>query len=162
MVEKTFNFIVPGGKATGGPPIGPALGALGVNIMSIVNKINEETAEYDGLPVPVDVILDTDTKAFKIKVGMLTTFALITQALGISKGSGNPNTNYVGDMTMEQVIGVAKKKRQGLFAASLMTAVKEIVGSCQSMGVTIDGKPAGEVQTMISTGAYDSVLVEAN
>jgi len=162
MVEKTLNFIVPGGKATGGPPIGPALGPLGVNIMAIVSKINEETAEFDGLPVPVDVILDTDTKAFKIKVGMLTTFALITQSLGISKGSGNPNTNYVGDMTMEQVISVAKKKRQGLFAASLMTAVKEIVGSCQSMGVTIEGKPAGEVQTMISTGAYDSVLVEAN
>ena len=162
MVEKVLNFIVPGGKATGGPPIGPALGPLGVNIMAIVSKINEETAEFDGLPVPVDVILDTDTKAFKIKVGMLTTFALITQSLGISKGSGNPNTNYVGDMTMEQVISVAKKKRQGLFAASLMTAVKEIVGSCQSMGVTIEGKPAGEVQTMISTGAYDSVLVEAN
>jgi len=162
MVEKTLNFIVLGGKATGGPPIGPALGPLGVNIMSIVNKINEETAEYDGLPVPVDVILDTDTKAFTIKVGMLTTFALITQSLGISKGSGTPNTNYVGDMTMEQVISVANKKRQGLFAASLMTAVKEIVGSCQSMGVTIEGKPAGEVQTMISTGAYDSVLVEAN
>jgi len=162
MVERALNFIVPGGKATGGPPIGPALGPLGVNIMAIVSKINEETAEFDGLPVPVDVILDTDTKAFKIKVGMLTTFALITQSLGISKGSGNPNTNYVGDMTMEQVISVAKKKRQGLFAASLMTAVKEIVGSCQSMGVTIEGKPAGEVQTMISTGAYDSVLVEAN
>ncbi len=161
MVEKILNFIVSGGKATGGPPIGPALGPLGVNIMSIVNKINEVTAEYNGLPVPVDVILDTDTKAFTIKVGMLTTFALITQTLEISKGSGTPNTNYVGDMTMDQVISVAKKKRPGLFAASLMTAVKEIVGSCQSMGVTVEGKPAGEVQTMISSGAYDSVLVEA-
>jgi len=161
MVDKTFNFIVPGGKATGGPPIGPALGPIGVNIMSIVNKINEETAEYDGLPVPVDVIIDTDTKDFKIKVGMLATFALITQTLGISKGSGAPNTDFVGDMTMEQVISVANKKRQGLFAASLKTAVKEIVGSCQSMGVTVEGKSAGEVQTLIKNGEYDSVLVEA-
>lgn len=161
MVEKTFNFIVSGGKATGGPPIGPALGPLGVNIMFIVNKINEETAEYNGLPVPVDVILDTDTKDFKIKVGMLATFALITQTLGITKGSSTPNTTYVGDLTMEQVISVAKRKRQGLFAASLKTAVKEIVGSCQSMGVTVEGKHASEVQTLIKNGEYDSVLVEA-
>ena len=62
---------------------------------------------------------------------------------------------------MDQVISIAKKKRQGLFAASLMTAVKEIVGSCQSMGVTIEGKPAREVQSMISSGEYNSVLVEA-
>jgi len=71
MVEKTFNFIVNGGKATGGPPIGPALGPMGVNIMAIVNKINEETAEYDGLPVPVDVVVDTDTREFSVSVGFL-------------------------------------------------------------------------------------------
>ncbi|TFH13507.1 50S ribosomal protein L11, partial [Candidatus Bathyarchaeota archaeon] len=61
MVEKTLNFIVNGGKATGGPPIGPALGPMGVNIMAIVNEINKQTAEYGGLPVPVDVTIDTDT-----------------------------------------------------------------------------------------------------
>ena len=89
MVDKTFNFIVNGGQATGGPPIGPALGPLGVNIMQIVNKINEETSEYQGLPVPVDIIIDTDTREFEVQVGMLTTFALISQATGIKKGSGS-------------------------------------------------------------------------
>jgi large subunit ribosomal protein L11 len=161
MVEKTFNFIVNGGKASGGPPIGPALGPLGVNIMQIVNEINAQTAEYDGLPVPVDVIIDTDTRAFEVKVGMLTTFALISQATGIEKGSGNPNTDFVGNLTFEQLIDVAKKKRQGIYAASLKTAVREVLGTCQSAGVTVDGKFAKDVQDEIVAGAYDDQLVEA-
>ena len=161
MVQRTFNFIVNGGEATGGPPIGPALGPLGVNIMAIVNKINEETAEYQGVPVPVDIIIDTDSKVFTVKVGMLSTFALITQALGISKGSQTPNTDFVGDLTFDQLLDVARRKREGVLAASLKAAVREIVGSCQSMGVTVDGQPAGEVQALIGSGEYDSRLSEA-
>ena len=70
MVKKTFNFLVNGGKATGGPPIGPAIGPMGVNIMQIVNVINDKTAEYDGLPVPVELIIETDDKSFEVKVGI--------------------------------------------------------------------------------------------
>jgi large subunit ribosomal protein L11 len=158
MVEKTFNFIVNGGKATGGPPIGPALGPMGVNIMSIVNDINAQTAEYDGLPVPVDVIIDTDTKVFSVKVGMLTTFALISQATGLEKGSGEPNSKFVADISFDKLIGVAKKKRAGIYAASLKTAVREVLGTCQSAGVTIDGRPAKEVQQAIKSGEYDVEL----
>jgi large subunit ribosomal protein L11 len=161
MVEKTFNFIVNGGEATGGPPIGPALGPLGVNIMTIVNKINEETAEYKGVPIPVDISIDTDTKEFTVKVGMLSTFALITQALGIQKGSQTPNTDFVGDLTFDQLLEIARRKRDGLFSASLKAAVREIVGSCQSMGVTIDSQPAGEIQAQIGSGEYDPRLAEA-
>ncbi|MGD2200078.1 MAG: 50S ribosomal protein L11 [Candidatus Bathyarchaeota archaeon] len=160
MVEKTFNFIVNGGEASGGPPIGPALGPLGVNIMQIVAKINEETADYKGVPIPVDVTIDTDTKEFEVKTGMLSTFALITQFLEVSKGSSTPNVDYIGDLTIDQVVDIAKKKWDGLFAVSLKSAVKEIVGSCQSMGVTIEGQHAKTVQEMISTGVYDSKLAE--
>ncbi len=161
MVEKTFNFIVNGGEATGGPPIGPALGVLGVNIMAVVATINEMTAEYKGVPVPVDVTIDTDTKEHTVKVGMLSTFALVTQALSIGKGSSNPNTDYVGDLTFEQLMNIAKRKREGLLSASLKSAAKEIVGSCQSMGVTIDGNLASQTQVMIRSGEYDSQLAEA-
>jgi large subunit ribosomal protein L11 len=160
MVEKTFNFIVNGGEATGGPPIGPALGPLGVNIMAIVNKINEETSEYKGVPVPVDVTIDTDSREFTVKVGMLSTFALITQALGIAKGSSTPNTDYVGDLTFNQVVNIARRKRDGLFAASLKSAVKEIIGSCQSMGVTVEGQSGKFIQDQISMGEFDSQLIE--
>jgi large subunit ribosomal protein L11 len=161
MVEKTLNFIVNGGKATGGPPIGPALGPMGVNIMAIVNEINAQTVEYDGLPVPVDITIDTDTREFNVKVGMLTTFALISQASGISKGSGEPNSNYVADLDFEQLIGIAKKKRQGIYAATLKSAVREVLGTCQSSGVTIEGRPAKEVQEAIKAGEFDTQLTES-
>lgn len=160
MVDKTFNFIVNGGQATGGPPIGPALGPLGVNIMAIVGEINKQTAEYNGTPVPVDVIIDTDSRAFKVKVGMLSTFALITQALEIKKGSGTPNKSYVGDLPFDQLVSIAKKKMQGIYASSLKAATKEVLGTCQSMGVTVEGKSAKEMQNLISKGDYDSKLLE--
>jgi large subunit ribosomal protein L11 len=160
MVEQKFNFIVNGGAATGGPPIGPALGPTGVNIMQVVNKINEETAEYKGLPVPVDVTIETDTRTFTVEVGMLTTFALISQVTGITKGSQTPNTNFVADMSFDDLVGIAKKKRPGIYAASLKTAVREILGTCQSAGVTVDGRPAKEVQDAIVAGDYDSQLAE--
>jgi len=158
MVEQKFNFIVNGGKATGGPPIGPALGPTGVNIMQVVAKINEETAEYDGLPVPVDVTIETDTRTFTVVVGMLTTFALISQVTGIKKGSQTPNTNFVADMSFADLIGIAKKKRAGIYAANLKNAVKEVLGTCQSAGVTVDGRPAGEVQEAIRAGEFDAQL----
>jgi large subunit ribosomal protein L11 len=161
MVEKSFNFIVNGGKATGGPPIGPALGPMGVNIMAIVNEINAQTKEYDGLPVPVDVVIDTDTKKYTVKVGMLTTFALISQTAKLDKGSGTPNTAYVADITMDQLVSIAKKKRAGLYAATLKTAVREVLGTCQSAGVTVEGLPAKDVQDAIKAGEFDEKLAEA-
>lgn len=160
MVEKRFNFIVPGGGATGGPPIGPALGPMGVNIMQIVAEINKQTGEYKGTPVPVDVFIDTDTREFKVKVGMLSTFALLTQAVGVSKGSGTPHSAKVGDLAFADLVSVAKKKKAGLYAASLKAAAREVLGTCVSMGVTVDGKPAKEVQELIKSGAYDAQLKE--
>ena len=161
MVEMSFNFIVNGGEATGGPPIGPALGPLGVNIMQIVNKINEKTAEYNGTPVPVEVVIDTDTKSFQVKVGMLSTFALLTQTLGIKKGSPNPNSDFVGDLTFSQLMNIARRKREGLFAASQKTAVKEVLGTCQSAGVTVEGFNAKVMQQRIDSGEYDKQLQES-
>ena len=158
MVQKTFNFIVSGGEATGGPPIGPALGPLGINIMGVVNKINELTAEYEGTKVPVDVTLDTDTKEFAVKVGMLSTYALVTQVLDIAKGSPTPNTEYVGDLSFDQLVEIARRKREGLLGATLRSAVKEVLGSCLSMGVTVDGKPAKEVFALMEAGSYEESL----
>jgi large subunit ribosomal protein L11 len=158
MVKKTFNFIVVGGKATGGPPIGPALGPLGVNIMAVVNKINEVTSPYEGVKVPVEVTLDTDTKEFSVKVGMLSTYSLITQALGISKGSSTPNRSAVGNLTFKQVVEIAERKREGLLANSLRAAVKEVLGTCLSMGVTVDGKSVKEVLSLLDSGVYDEFL----
>ncbi len=161
MVEKKFNFIVPGGGASGGPPIGPALGPMGVNIMAIVAEINKLTDEYKGTPVPVDVFIDTDTRAFNVKVGMLSTFALLTQAAKVSKGSGTPNSAKVGNLAFDDLISVAKKKKAGLYAADTKSAVREVLGTAQSMGLTVDGKEPKEIQQLIASGDYDNKLKEA-
>jgi large subunit ribosomal protein L11 len=92
---------------------------------------------------------------------MLSSFALITQALDIEGGSSNPNIEYVGDLSFKQLVEVAKRKREGLYATSLKAAVKEVVGTCQSMGVTIEGTPAKEMQKLILSGQYDVQLSEA-
>jgi len=160
MVKKTFKFIVRGGEATGGPPIGPALGPLGINVMMVVNKINEVTAVYKGVKVPVEVTVDTDTKEFTVKLGSLSTYAHITQTLGLEKGSPDPKREFVGNLTFDQVVEIAKKKWDDLLAATLKGAVKEILGSCLSMGITVDGKPVKEVLRLIDEGVYDDKLKE--
>lgn len=160
MVKRSFKFIVPGGEATGGPPIGPALGPLGINVMMVVNKINEATSTYRGVKVPVEVTIDTDTKEFIIKLGSLSTYAHITQTLGLSKGSSNPNRDLVGDLTFDQVVEIAKKKWDDLLAATLKGAVKEILGCCLSIGITVDGRTVKEVLRLIDEGAYDAKLAD--
>lgn len=162
MVKQVFNVIVTAGEATGGPPIGPLIGPLGVNIMSIVNRINEMTAGYKGTKIPVDITIDTDTKEFEIKVGMLTTTALILRELKVEKGSGKPNSEPAGELTFDQLVNIAKLKKEGLLASSLKAATKEVLGSCQSLGIRIEGQPAKEVQQQINEGKYDSLLVEVN
>ncbi|RLG98488.1 50S ribosomal protein L11 [Candidatus Bathyarchaeota archaeon] len=159
MVEKkVVELLVDGGKATAGPPIGPILGPLGVNVLMIVNKINELTKEYSGMKVPVTVTVDPETKEFEVSVGIPTTSALIVKEAQIEKGSGAPNTEKVGNLTMEQVIKIAKIKSPSLLASNLKAAVKEILGSCVSIGVTVEGKDPKEVQKELEEGVYDDII----
>ncbi len=159
MVEKkTIDALVSGGQANAGPPLGPALGPLGVNVLAIVNKINELTKDYAGMKVPVKIVVDPETKQFEVTVGTPTTSALIVSELKIAKGSGKPNTDKVGNLTMEQVVGLVKKKRPELLAKSLKLAAKEVLGSCVSMGVTVEDKDPREVQREIDEGKHDSIL----
>ncbi|NWF87278.1 50S ribosomal protein L11 [Candidatus Bathyarchaeota archaeon] len=156
--KKIVELLVSGGQANAGPPLGPALGPLGVNVMLIVNKINELTKDYAGMKVPVKVAVDPETKAFDVSIGTPTASALIVSELKIEKGSGTPNTAKVGNLTMEQIIRVAKIKRHELLGKSLKEAVKEILGSCVSMGVTVEEKDPREVQKQIDEGKYDEIL----
>ena len=156
--KKTIEALVPGGQATAGPPLGPALGPLGVNVMAIVNRINELTKDFGGMKVPVKIIVDVDTKEFEVEVGTPTTSALIVKELGIEKGSGDPGEQKVGNLTIQQVIKIAKMKRQELLAKSLKKAAKEVLGSCVSMGVTVEDKDPREVQREIDEGKYDELF----
>jgi len=156
--KKVVELLVSGGQATAGPPLGPALGPLGVNVMMIVNKINELTKDYAGMKVPVKVAVDPETKEFEVSVGTPTASALIVSELKIEKGSGTPSTAKVGDLNMEQVLRITKIKHHELLAKNLKVAAKEILGSCVSMGVTVDGKDPREVQREIDEGKYDEIF----
>src|SRR5512138_1077441 len=138
--KKVVEVIVNGGQANAGPPLGPALGPLGVNIVAIVNKINEVTKAYAGMKVPVKVAVDTEDKTFEVTVGTPTASALIVAELKIEKGSGTPNSAKVGDLTMEQIVKIAKIKGPQLLAPTTKAAAKELLGTCVSMGVTVEGK----------------------
>jgi len=156
--KKVVDLLVSGGQATAGPPLGPALGPLGVNILAIVNKINELTKDYSGMKVPVKVTVDPETKEFEVSVGTPTTSALIVRELKIEKGSGTPNTEKAGNLTMEQVARISKLKRRELLAKTLKAAAKEVLGSCVSIGVTVEGKDPREVQREMNEGKYDELI----
>jgi large subunit ribosomal protein L11 len=159
--KKVVELLVAGGQATAGPPLGPALGPLGVNVMAIVNRINELTKDYSGMKVPVKVAVDPETKEFEVSVGTPTMSALIVSELKIEKGSGTPNTQKVGNLTIDQVIRIAKIKGQELLARDLKAAAKEVLGSCVSMGVTVEGRDPREVQREINEGKHDKMFGES-
>jgi len=156
--KKVIDALVSGGQATAGPPLGPALGPLGVNVLAIVNKINEVTKAYSGMKVPVKISVDTETKEFEVNVGTPTASALIVSELGIEKGSKAPKTEKVGNLSMEQVLRIAKVKRAELLSKNLKAAVKEVLGTCVSMGVTVENKDPREVQQEIDQGKHDELL----
>jgi large subunit ribosomal protein L11 len=159
MVDKKIvDLLVSGGQATAGPPLGPALGPLGVNTMAVVTKINELTKDYAGMKVPVKVAVDVEDKTFEVTVGTPTAAALIVSELKIEKGSGTPNTEKVGDLTMEQIVRIAKVKQPQLLASTLKDATKELLGTCVSVGVTVEGKDPREVQNEIDEGNYEELF----
>ncbi|MDG6983696.1 MAG: 50S ribosomal protein L11 [Nitrososphaerota archaeon] len=154
--KQVINVLVTGGEASAGPPLGPALGPLGVNVLGIVNEINKQTASFKGMRVPVKVEVDKESKQFSVSVGTPTTSALVAKESGIPKGSAKPNVDFVGGLTMDQVVTIAKSKIAGSYAASIRSAAKEVVGSCVSMGVKVDGKDAREFMKEIDDGKWDS------
>lgn len=156
-MKQAVEALVDGGKASAGPPLGPALGPLGVNIGQVVSAINEKTKEFEGMKVPIKVIVDPATKKFDIEVGSPPTSALIIKELGIEKGSGDVKIP-VGNLSMDGAVKIAKMKKSNMLAYTLKAAVREVLGVCGSMGVSVEGKPAKEVQKEIGTGVYDEKL----
>ncbi|MCL2143281.1 MAG: 50S ribosomal protein L11 [Methanomassiliicoccaceae archaeon] len=153
----TVEALVDGGKATAGPPLGPALGPKGVKINEVIAAINEKTKAFEGMKVPVKIIID-ENKNFEIKVGTPPMSALIKGELGLASGSSNTRTTKVGDLTVEQAKKIAEMKRYDLLGATVKARVLEVAGNCVCVGVTIDGKDPKVFQADVKSGAYDSVL----
>ncbi len=160
MGKESVQVMIEGGKATAAPPLGPALGPLKINIGQVVAEINKKTADFKGMQVPVTVIVDTETKEFEISVGTPPASALIKKEAGIQKGAGNPLTDVAGNLSFEQVIKISRMKKDNLLGKDLKARVKEILGTCNSMGVTVEGKKAVEVIKEVNEGIYDNKLSE--
>ena len=160
MAKEVVETLIEGGKASAAPPLGPALGPLKVNIGQVVADINKKTADFKGMKVPVKVIVDTETKDYTIEIGTPPASQLIKSELGIKKGSGTPDKTYVADMTVDQIKKVARMKFDSLLANDLSAAVREMAGTCYSLGIKIDGKVPREFIAAVKAGEYDSQLNE--
>ncbi len=157
MAKQTVDALVEGGKASAAPPLGPQLGPIGVNIGQVIAEINKKTADFKGVQVPVKVIVDDD-KSFTITVGTPPASALIKQEGHIEKGSGNPETELVADIHVEQVIKIAKMKGDSLAGKDMFAKVKEVAGTCNSMGVMIEGKRGSGFIKEVNEGKFDEAI----
>ncbi|HKR57438.1 MAG TPA: 50S ribosomal protein L11 [Candidatus Nitrosopolaris sp.] len=153
--KKSISALVSGGEASAGPPLGPALGPMGVNVLQVVNTINEKTKDFPGMKVPVKVDVDSDTKQFTVTVGIPPTAALLIKEAGVTKGSGTAGTSYAGNISMESAVRIAKMKIDSSYSYDLRGGVKEIIGSCLSIGLTVEGKPAKQVYSNLSDVEYE-------
>ncbi len=160
--KKIVEALISGGQATAGPPLGPALGPLGVNVLAVVNKINEITKSYAGMKVPVKITVNTENKEFEVSVGIPTTSAMLVSEMGVTKGSGAPNTQKIGNLSLAQIIKIAKTKQTKLLARTLKNAAKEVLGSCVSMGITVEERDPREIQKEIDEGKHDELLEGKN
>jgi large subunit ribosomal protein L11 len=142
MAKKVQGYVklqVPAGSANPSPPIGPALGQQGVNIMEFCKQFNAQTQKMEkGLPIPTIITVYSD-RSFTFVMKTPPAAVLIRKAIGIEKGSGAPNTNKVGKITRQQLEEIAKTKQPDLTAADLDAAVRTIAGSARSMGVDVEG-----------------------
>jgi large subunit ribosomal protein L11 len=205
--QKIVNALVDGGKATPAPPLGPSLSVFKVNIGKIIQDINEKTKDYEGMKVPVKIIIDDMTKEYKIEIGTPPVSSLIRKELGLKKIAPEKKEEelveaeveekekaekkkpeekpkleekeaeeeaiteetpkkeepkervIVGNLTIDQCIKIAKMKRDSILAKDMKKAVKEIIASCVSMPVTVEGKNPKEVLTEIDEGKYDSKIL---
>jgi large subunit ribosomal protein L11 len=157
MMEQSVDVVVEGGKATAAPPLGPALGPLGVNIQQVVDGINEKTKDLGGIKVPVKVIVDTATKKFRLEVGKPPASALILKELGLEKGAATAGKDRVGDLTMAQ----AKKIARAKFGSDEGQYVEQIRGTCRSMGVTIGEGEVTEEERKLAEEHKKEALEEA-
>ena len=142
MAKKVTGYIklqIPAGQANPSPPVGPALGQQGVNIMEFCKQFNAQTTSLEkGLPTPVVITVYSD-RSFTFVLKTPPAGVLICKAIGISKGSGRPNTQKVGKITRAQLETIAKMKMPDLTASNLEAAVNTIAGSARSMGVDVEG-----------------------
>ena len=157
--KQSISSLVTGGEASAGPPLGPALGPMGVNIMEVISAINEKTNDFKGMKVPVTVNVDVDTKKWEIEVGIPSASALILKEANIQKGSGTSGTEWVADIGIDAVVKVSNVKLESSYTSELKYVAKQVIGTCQCLGIKIEGKTPKEITSEINAGKWDEKLI---
>ncbi|RUM46763.1 MAG: 50S ribosomal protein L11 [Hyperthermus sp.] len=157
---RVVNIKVQGGQVKPEPPLTDVASKLGIELDKLVNDINEATKRYKGFTIQVKLIVDEDSKEYDIEIKPPTTTELLLKAVGAKEPSGDPMHNKIGDLSFEKIIEIAILKKPALTAKTLKAAVKTIIGSARSIGITIDGKDGKEVIRDIERGVYDELLAK--
>jgi large subunit ribosomal protein L11 len=152
--------LVTGGSASGGPPIGPAVGPTGINIKDVVDEINDKTMVFKGLSVPVRIECDPETKQFEIFVETPATSSLLLKELGASKGSAANIQEKIGDLTLEQIKNVVEAKKENFLEKTYKAAIKTVLGTALSIGATVEGEDPRILQKRVDEGEYDDQIPE--
>lgn len=153
-----IKLLVDGGGMKPGPALSQKLGPVGIPINQVIQQVNEATKSFMGLKVPVELNVNPSTRSFEVKVFSPPVSELIKKELGIEKGSGTQKKVKVGNLSIEQVISVAKTKYINLLCKDMKTAVKTVAGTCVSLGILIEDKPAVEIEQDIAYGKYDKEI----
>jgi len=154
------KLLAEGGNMKPGPALSQKLGPIGVNINQVIQKVNDATSDFKGMKVPVELDIDANTKDISVQVFSPPVSELLKKELSIEKGSGQPNKVRAQNASIEQIISIAKTKLPNLLSKNLKTAVKNVVGTCGSLGILIENKPHYEIQKEIDEGKYDNEINE--
>jgi len=155
-----IKLLVEGGEMKPGPTLSQKLGPAGINMNQVLQKINESTADFKGLKVPVELDVDVGTKIFEVKVFSPPVSELLKRELKIEKGSGTQKKQFAANASIEQIISVAKTKFSNMLCKDLKSAVKTVVGTCVSLGVLIENKSPVEIEHEIDEGKFNKEIKE--
>jgi len=156
---KVVNLKIKGGEASE-KQLGPTISQLGLDVKEVVEEINRKTKKFEGMEVKIKLIVDEETKEYEIEIKPPTTTELLLKAVGASKPSGDPMLQRIGDLPFEKIVEIAIMKKPDLLAKSLKAAVKTILGSARSIGITVDGRDPKQVVREVEEGLYDAVLAK--
>lgn len=156
MSEK-IKIIVSGGKASITPQLAQQAGPMGINISKVIIDINEKTASFKGMEVPVTIELNKD-KSYSISIGTPAASQLIKTELNLQKGSGIPNKEFVGNLAIEEVVKIARMKSNSLYVNNIKSSINTILGTCCQMGVLVESKNPKIIIQEIKKGVYDNII----
>ncbi len=153
-----IKLMIEGGKASTTPAMAQTLGPLKMDMQGIIKDINDKTGSYKGLKVPIELDVDEKKKTYDITIKSPPAAELIKNELGIKKGSGEPEKKKAGNISIEQLLKVAQMKSESLFTTDIKAAIRAVAGTCNSLGVLVEGVVSHDFNKLLGAGNFDEVI----